>query len=132
VFSDYDYADEWAHAILAGLAVPHDVYEALAQRIADELLAAAPRAIAAGETMTKTTGHPISKHVDEYVKTLNWSPAATQDVKTIVIGNLRGFAAHLAAIESGTDILDDERVDKELRRPIRRSYDSPRYRRNSS
>lgn len=60
--------------------------------------------------------HPISAHVDEYIKTLRWSDAATQDVKTFVIGNLRGFAAHLAAIESQTDILDDPRVDKEIRR----------------
>lgn len=50
--------------------------------------------------MTTTNEHPIMAHVDEYVRTLQWSDSATEDVKTFVIGNLRGFAAHLAAIES--------------------------------
>lgn len=50
-------------------------------------------------TVMSEKEHPICSHVDEYVKTLNWSSSATEDIKTLVIGNLRGFAAHLAAGE---------------------------------
>lgn len=43
--------------------------------------------------------HPIIAYVDEYVKTLSWSPGAAEHEKALVIGNLRGFASHLAAVD---------------------------------
>lgn len=55
--------------------------------------------------MSDNTNPTIVAAFEEYLKTVQWSPETTDEMKTLVLSNVRGFVGLLAKMEYKASIL---------------------------